>query len=128
MRAASARKLTAVTAAVLVGALVPIVTATPALAVTFSFSSGVMTVTGGAANDVFSVQCTSGTLQAGSDSGTSCGSVQQLVVKGLGGNDQISLGAVTASSFPAMLGCPVLRSEPLSSQLSRACRRLPCVP
>ena len=85
----------------------PLITALPALAVTFGFSNGTMTITGTSGNDSITVACTAGTLQAGSDSGIACGNVQRLVVKGLGGDDTVNLSAVTAGNFPSMDSCKV---------------------
>ena len=76
-----------------------------AAVLTFSFSHGTETVTGTSGNDSISVTCTGGDLQAeGMDSGKSCGSVTHLVVKGGGGNDNMSIQAVTHAAFTAMLG------------------------
>jgi Ca2+-binding RTX toxin-like protein len=94
--------------AALLATVAPIVTATPALAVTFDFSGGTMTITGTSAPEIITVTCTAGTLQAGSDSGVACGNVQRLVVKPLGGDDTVNLAGVTAANFPAIDSCKVV--------------------
>ena len=92
-------------------ATLPLAVAPPvsAAVLTFSFSHGTETVTGTSGNDSISVTCTGGDLQAGGmDSGKSCGSVTHLVVKGGGGNDTMSIQAVTHAAFTAMLGCRMI--------------------
>lgn len=128
MRHSVVRRIVLAVGGLLVATAIPLATPHPAAAVTFtfSFSHGTETVTGSPASDLMTITCTAGTLQAsGIDSGTACGNIKLVVVKGGDGDDTIDVTAVTHAAFPMAVGTTLiggkghdrLQSGPLADSL-----------